>query len=149
MSYSRETARDALATLLSTALVGVGKPAQAFYGYPVADFQAQSPVVVLSSAGSERDQEAISTRRKSFLSFNIITFVLYQDTASSWTEDDAEDALDTIEATIDQVISANLTNGTTWADIGYNGRTTAGNTSIGGDPYRYEIIPIRITVFHD
>ena len=50
----RETARDALAALLETALVGSGLPAQAVYNYQIGDFQGQSPVVVVSSGPSER-----------------------------------------------------------------------------------------------
>jgi hypothetical protein len=146
---TRETARDALATLLSAALVGSGKPAQAFYGYPVADFQNQSPVVVLRSAGSERTMETMSTRRKSMLSFDIISFTLYADPASGWTEANAEDKLDAIEQVVDETIAANLVNGTTWADIGYDGKSSAGNVTIGGEQYRYELIPIIITVYHD
>jgi hypothetical protein len=149
MSFSRETVRDALSNLLNTALVGVGKPAQAQYGYPIADFKGRSPIVMVSSAGSERDQQTMVTRRTSFLYFNIVVFVLYADPAASWTEADAEDTLDTIESIVDATIAANLVNGTTWSDIGYNGRTTTGNATIGGDQYRYEVIPIKITTFHD
>jgi hypothetical protein len=149
MSYTRETARDALASLLSAALVGTGLPAQAFYGYPVADFQSQSPVVVLRSAGSERTMETMSTRRKSFLHYDIISFTLYADAASSWTEANAEDKLDAIEQVVDETLAANLVNGTTWADIGYDGKSTTGNVTIGGEQFRFELIPIIITVFHD
>jgi hypothetical protein len=149
MSSSRETVRDALSDLLHTTLVGSGKPAQNQYGYPIADFAGQSPIVVVSSAGASRDQQTLSTRRKSFFFFNIIVFVLYADPASSWTEADAEDALDTIEAAIDQTIAANLTNGTTWADLGYDGRTRTGNATIASTQYRYEVIPVKAEVFHD
>lgn len=150
MSFSRETARDALATLLNTALVGAGKPCQAFYGYQVADFGGQSPIAMLVSAGSERDQQTLSTRRKSFFSFQVISFVLYADAASSWTEANSQDSLDEIENVVDETIAANLTNGTTWADLGYEGRSTTGIVQVvGGDSYRYEIIPVRAEVFHD
>jgi hypothetical protein len=149
MSYTRETARDALATLLSAALVGSGLPAQAFYGYPVADFQQQSPVVILRSAGSERTMETMSTRRRSLLHYDIISFTLYADTASNWTEANAEDRLDAIEQVIDETLSANLVNGTTWADIGYEGKSSTGNVTLGGEQYRYELIPLLITVYHD
>jgi hypothetical protein len=149
MSYSRETVRDALAALLNTALVGVGLPAQAAYGYPAADFQGQSPVVIVSSAGSERDQQTMATRRKSLFHLNIIAFVLYADPASSWTEANAEDTLDEVEKIVDETLAVNLANPPTWADIGYDGRTTTGNATIGGEQYRYEIIPVRVAVFHD
>lgn len=148
MSYTRETARDALATLLDAALVGTGKPAEAFYGYPVADFQQQSPVVVLRSAGSERSMETMATRRQSVLHFDIIAFTLYADATSSWTEADAEDKLDAIESVVDDTIQANLVTDN-WADIGYDGKSSTGNVTIGGEQYRYEVIPIRITIYHD
>jgi hypothetical protein len=149
MSYSRETARDALATLLSAALVGSGLPAQAFYGYMVADFQGQSPVVTIRSAGSDRTMQTLSTRRKSMLYYDIISFTLYADAASNWTEANAEDKLDAIEQVVDGTIAANLVNGTTWADIGYAGKSSTGYTNIGGELYRHELIPIQITVYHD
>jgi hypothetical protein len=147
MSYSRQTVRDALASLLNTALVGTGKPAQAFYGYPVADFQGQSPVVVLMSMGSERTMESMSTRRKSLFHITVTTFTLYSD-GTSWTESDAEDKLDAVEAVVDETIAANLVT-TDWADIGYDGRSEAGNATIGGEQYRFETIPLEITVYHD
>ena len=148
MSYTRETARDALASLLSTALVGAGKSAQAFYGYPVADFQQQSPVVVLCSAGSERLMGTMATRRQSVLHFDIISFTLYADAASNWSEADAEDKLDAIESVVDDTIQANLVTDD-WADIGYDGKSSTGNVTIGGEQYRYEVIPITVTVYHD
>jgi hypothetical protein len=149
MSASRETVRGALADLLTTALVGTGLPAQAAYGYPVADFGGQSPIVLIASAGSTRDVQTLDTRRTSRFFFTIIVFVLYADAGSGWTEADAEDALDTIESVIDDTIATNLVNGTTWADAGYDGRTRTGNATIGGVQYRYEVIPIRVEVFHD
>jgi hypothetical protein len=150
VSHSRETPRDALAALLNTALVGSGKPCQAFYGYQVTDFRGQSPIAMLVSAGSERDQQTMATRRKSFFSFQVVSFVLYADPASSWTEANSQDALDAIEQVVDETIAANLVNGTTWADIGYDGRSQTGIVQIlGGDTYRYEVIPVRIEVFHD
>jgi hypothetical protein len=147
MSSSRETVRDALATLLNSALTISGGPAEAFYGYPVADFRGQSPVVVLASRGSERTMETMSTRRKSLFHLDIMSFTLYSD-GSSWNEDDAEDRLDIIEQVIDQTIATNLVT-SDWADIGYDGTTECGNATIGGTQYRYEVIHIVITKFHD
>lgn len=149
MSYNRETVRDALQGLLNTALVGTGLPAQATYNYQVGDFQQQSPVVVVSSAGSERDQLTLSTRRVSAFFFNIHVFVLYAEPTSSWTEANAEDRLDLIESTIDQTLAANLVYDGYWRDIGYAGRSTTGSITIGGEEYRYELIPVRAEMAHD
>jgi hypothetical protein len=148
MSYSRETARDALATLLEAALVGSGKPCEAFYGYQVADFGGRSPIAMLVSDGSERDQQTMSTRRVSVFHFLIVSFTLYK--GASWTEAQSQDAMDSIEQIVDETLAANLVNGTTWSDIGYDGKTSTGIVQIlGGDSYRYESIPIRVVVYHD
>lgn len=104
-AINRETVRDAFTALLSTALVGTGLPAQAVYGYQVGDFGSQSPVVVVSDAGSMRSVMTGLGSRAEFL-FNIFVFVLYTD-GSSWNEDDAEDALDAIEKIIADVLDAN------------------------------------------
>jgi hypothetical protein len=148
MSYNRETGRDALQTLLNTALVGTGLPVQETYNYQVGDFKNKTPVVTVTSAGAERDQLSLSTRRISAFFYNIHVFVLYADTTSGWTEANAEDALDLIESKIDQTIAANLVT-PNWRDIGYAGRTTAGSVTIGGEEYRYEVIPVRVEVAHD
>jgi hypothetical protein len=92
--------------------------------------------------------QTMSTRRQSMLYFDIISFVLYADAASSWTEADAEDKLDAIESAVDNVIQANLVTDN-WADIGYDGKSTTGNVTIGGEQYRYEVIPIKVTTYHD
>ena len=148
MSYSRKTVRDALASLLNTALTGTGKPAQAVYGYQVGDFQGQSPVVIVTSAGSERDQLTMATRRTSHFHLNIHILVLNADPSSGWTEAMAEDALDTIEQLVDQTLAANLVT-TTWRDVAYDGRSTVINVALGGSDYRYELIPVAIAVTHD
>ncbi len=146
MSYSRRIARDALADLLSAALTGVGNPAQAFYGYPVKDFQGQSPTVILASSSSRRDQEAIATRREANLYYDIRIFVRHVDT--NWTEQDAENALDAIEAAIDEVIAANRCTDD-WRWIEYDGQTSTDIVPVGGMDFRYERIPLRIEVGHD
>ncbi len=62
----------------------------------------------------------------------------------------SQDAMDEIEKVIDQTIATNLVNGTVWADLGYDGRTTTGIVQIlGGDTFRYEIISVRAETFHD
>lgn len=146
MSYSRRTARDALAALLTTALTGSGNPAQAAYGYPVKDFRGQSPVVILASSSSKRDQETIQARREANLYFDIRIFVRHVDTG--WTEQDTENSLDAIEAAIDEVIAANRCT-SNWRWIEYDGQTSTDIVPVGGKDYRYERIPIRIEVGHD
>jgi hypothetical protein len=145
---NRETCRDSLATLLSAALVGTGLPVKVFYGYPAGDFGGQSPAVTLASAGSYRSKETIGSCDHAVLRFDIHVFVLYTD-RSSWNEDDAEDQLDLIEKAIAEVIlsSANQGGAKPWMLLDYaEGGTSIDWTTIGGNQYRYEIIPIRMVV---
>lgn len=145
---NRETVRDALAVLLEAALVGSGKPAQAFYGYPVGDFGALSPVVTLASAGSSRKRLTVSDLERATLRFDVHVFVLYTDKAD-WNEDDAEDALDLIEKAVYEVVgnTANQAGANPWTILEYDDAMTVVDwTEIGGHPYRYEIIPLRVTV---
>ena len=145
---NRETKRDALGTLLSAALVGTGKPAQVFYGYPVGDFAGQSPVVVLASNGTEYEARAVTSVRKNTFYFVIYTFTLWGEAGTAWGEDDSEDTLDLLEKTIRETISANLST-SNWAFIGYDGRTTVDSVMIAGEEYKRESIPIFIECYDD
>ncbi|MEZ4558733.1 MAG: hypothetical protein R3A10_08095 [Caldilineaceae bacterium] len=143
---SRKTCRDALATLLGTALVGDGKPAQAVYGYQVGDFAGASPVVTVSSAGSTRLRSSFGQCWSNVFDLSIHVFVLYSD-EGSWGEDDAEDALDTIEAAVADVVLANATDAGVWDLLSYAEEPTFTDAvEIGGVAYRRETIPVRCTV---
>lgn len=141
---NRETVRDAFVALLTTDLVGAGKPCQAIYGYQVGDFQGQSPVVVVSSAGSEREQRTVSVRQRTRFYLNIYTFVLYSD-ENTWGEDDAEDRMDLIEKTIADTI-ANNRSADNWAELHLSGRTRLDSVLIGND-YRREVMEVVALVF--
>lgn len=142
MSDSRATARLALGTLLSGTLSG----AQAVYSYPRATYDGQSPVVALSSAGTTREPYTFSDTLPTFR-VHIHVFVIYQDSAAGWGEDDAEAALDAMEAAIDAVLIANQETAN-WQDIRYAGATSINNVILGGVTYRHETIPVDIEVHH-
>jgi len=148
MSTNRETKRDAFGTLLSSALVGAGKPAQAFYCYPVGDFGGQSPVVVMASNGTEYEARAVTSVRKNTFYYVIYTFTLWGEAGTAWGEDDAEDRIDLLEKTIRETISDNLSTDD-WAFIGYDGRTTVDTVIIAGEEYKRESIPVFIDVYDD
>jgi hypothetical protein len=141
-STNRETVRDAFVALMTAELVGDGKPTQAVYGYQVGDFQNQSPVVVVSSAGSEREKFALNAQR-SLLYFNVFVFVLYSDQAT-WGEDDAEDRIDLIEKEIADLVRDNRKTAD-WADLQLEGRSNLDSVSIG-EEYRRETMLVRMEV---
>ena len=145
---NRETPRDALATLLSAALVGTGKPAQAFYGYMVGEFAGQSPVVVLTSARTEQEQRAVTSRQKNSFYFTIFTFTLYAQDGTTYGEDDVEDTVDLLEKTIRETLADNRSPAN-WAFIEYDGRSVVDTVMIAGEEYRREAIPVVVMTYDD
>lgn len=143
---NRETKRDALVTLFSSSLVGTGKPAQAVYGYLVGDFGGLSPVVVVSSAGSEREQRAVTSRQENTFYFTIYTFTLYSEKGTNWKEDDCEDRVDLLEKTIAEIIATNRSN-SNWAFLTLDGRSVVDSVMIAGEEYRRESMPVAMTVY--
>lgn len=141
---NREVVRDQLAALLTTAMVGPGKPAEAVYNHQVGDFNGKSPVVVVTSVGTGRGS-AIVANTTVFL-LEVITFVLYALEDGTWTEAQSEDRLDLLEKSIsDVVVDANDTG--IWLSVEFNGESAIDGVEIGGDEYRYEVIPLRITAW--
>jgi len=94
---SRETVRDAVATLLSTAMVGTGLLAQAVYNYQVDDFAEQSPVIVVSSGPAHRGRLDSQELGDTAFAIDIHVFVLYSLAGGTWTELQSEDSLDALE----------------------------------------------------
>lgn len=140
----RKAARQALATLLESALTGTGKAAQAVYGYLVGDFAGQSPVVVVASSGTARPQ--MSKRASSARYYvDVYVFVLYSD-QGSWSEEDTEDMLDDLEADVAAVVAANR-NTSNWAFIEQAERSRTDAVLVGGLEYRRETIPLVMEVY--
>ena len=142
---SRKTVRDAVAALLSTALVGVGLPANIVYAYKKADFGKRSPVVCVTSAGSERVKNAQPVVTQSVFYIDVNVFVVM--TATSWTENDSEDRIDLIEKMITDVIEDNNSN-STWAWMDVNGRSQIEPILLGGDEYQHELIQLKVTLYN-
>ena len=142
---SREPARKALAQLLETDLVGTSKPVQAVYAYQVGDFQGQSPVVVVTSGPMERLRDTMGDCYRSRFNLMVYVFVLYADPGTAWGEDDAEDALDAIEAAIAETL-LNNTRTANWDRLSYSEATAVDAVVIGGVEYRRELITLTAEV---
>jgi len=74
---NRKTIREEFASLLETALVGSGLPAQAVYPYRVSDFKGRYSVVAVTSGKANRGKQAQVTRVSSRVNLEVHTFVLY------------------------------------------------------------------------
>jgi hypothetical protein len=139
---SRKKIRKSFAAMLEAALVGDGKLVQKVYDYQAYDFEGLSPVVVVSSSGTQREPITPRCTRPSFW-LNVFVFVLYADETSGWTEADAENAIDDIDETIDAVVRANQVNNE-WQAITQDDRSVTDSVVIGGLQYRMETIAFRV-----
>ena len=74
---NRSDIRHSFATMLETALVGTGKPAQKVYSFRVSDFKGKYCIVAVTSAPANRSKQAQITRVSSLLKLEVHSFVLY------------------------------------------------------------------------
>lgn len=138
ISTSRKDVRQHFAGLLSTALSGT---AQAVYAYRKGDFAGSTPVVTVSSLGSIRNPLTFQGMIPSFR-LQVDVFVLYNDPASGWTEQNAEDKLDDIEEAITAVVAANQVVSSKWEGIDFAGWSDRVDISIGGVEYIREYLTL-------
>ena len=137
---NRKDIRKAVAAGLVTAMT----TAQAVYGYQKSDFDQQSPVVRVYSSGSERPSiTARGARSKFFLSVEI--WVLYA-TGATWTEENAEDAIDTLEKELIGWIADNQVT-SLWTHLEYARPSLMGTVTVGGVPYLVEEFSIAVQVY--
>ena len=90
---NRKTVRGALATAITTAVSGTGKPLQAVYGYYPKEFGGQSPVCTIESLPIQINlKTGVNLQNYDFA----VTFWALTDgaTGSGMTASDAEDKLD-------------------------------------------------------
>jgi hypothetical protein len=137
MSTSRETVRDALVTLLQAALVGDGLPVKTVTGSKVTDLSGLTPLVSVLSAGTLRERMTFMGDKPTF-HLEVQVWVLQATTG--WTNAQAEDALDKIEALIAGVYEDNR-GGAAWEVLEYNGPTSVMEMAVAGVPYYVERIP--------
>lgn len=145
MAANRETVRDALATLLTTALVGTGLPVQQVYNYRTGDFAGKSPVVSVWSHGSDRRRMTARGSRARF-NLQVDIFVLYAMADGTWTEAQADDVLDAVELLIAGVVDANQVTAY-WGALDYVMESTRYDVAIGGVEYIQEAILLAAEVY--
>lgn len=146
MSASREPVRKQFSTLLTAALVGEGKPAMAVYDHQVGDFDGNSPAVVVASGPVLRQRRTLGPCWHTTITLYVYVFVLYAD-ENGWTEANAEDALDAIEALIADTVLANEVAPGYWSKATYADEPTQlDGVVVGGPEYRRELIQVQVEV---
>lgn len=143
---SRKVIREAFGALLDAALAGSGNPVQTVYDYVATDFGGTSPVVALGAAGSARTLAGRGgTQARHYL--DAMIFVLRGEAGNAtYTEAEADDRLDEIEAALLAVIEANQDNAN-WDAVDYAGQSTIDAVEIGGEQYWMERIPLQFDVY--
>lgn len=141
-----ETFRDEVASLLNTALVGSGLPVAAVYNYEKKTFDGQSPVIEVVTNGDDFARHSQNERVRGNIYLDILSFVLYADETSGWTEAHCEDRLNLVKKGILETIFNNQFNSTRSLTI--PGRSAIVPVTVGGVSYRMETIPLRVEVFN-
>lgn len=138
MSTSRKAARDALVTLLTAALVDPGTlPVQTVTGSKVTSLEGLTPLVSVLSAGTLRER---LTFQGDIPTFSLEVQVWVRQACTGWTNAQAEDALDEIEALIAGVYESNR--GTAnWEVLEYTGPSRVVEMAVAGNGYYVERIP--------
>jgi len=137
----RKSYRELLGIVMETALVGSGKPAQAFEDHlpRSSEFDGRSPFICLASAGSDVDRQKSTLLGKFYIHYiNILVFVAREDT-------NAEDTLDKCYTTIVDTLESNASTAN-WDRLEQVERGTIDTTpdGWGGKPYWVEIIPVAL-----
>lgn len=142
---SRETSRKKLAELIENAI-----PELASIKAHQPSIIGATPAVYIRSLGSDRPVMTLRGKMTSFL-FDILVLVNQgSDTpGAGWTEEEAEDMLDTIEARVCQVISENRVVEGVWNRINYFHHSEIRHFDEEGIPYLLEEIPIEVEAFRD
>ena len=141
-AVSRASARTTLASLIQAAL-----PTTTVYAYQPDDVNGVSPVVCVTSAGSERGRLTLGdTRGKAQWRLEIHSFALYRDQARGAARAAAaENEIDATEAAIATVILSNPTSAAWLALTTPEPTTVSEPVNLGGVIYLHEVIPVLVT----
>lgn len=139
-TVSRKDVRQAIAAGLAANM----PTAQVVYRYQKSDFDQQSPVVRVFSAGSVRPTMTARGSRSKF-HFSVELWVLY-DNGGGWSEEKAEDALDTLEKELVAWVSNNQVT-SLWTSLNFGQQSVLGNVIVGGVPYLVEEIMLIAEVY--
>lgn len=140
MAVSRKIIREALQSAMSSYYT----VAQAGFAYKPDDLNGVFPAYAVESVSAERSTEKFAAVRNRF-EFIIHHFVLYANPAQSWTKQNADDALDSMELAWATFLTEKKSNQANWRDIAVLGPSVIlDNVDMGGERYINEQIPIRV-----
>lgn len=140
MAVSRKTIREAMQTAMSSYYT----VAQAGFAFKPDDLNGAFPVYAVESVSAERTTDKFTAVRNRF-EFMIHHFVLYANPAQSWTKQNADDALDSMELAWATFLKDKSVNQANWRSVQVLGPSIIlDNVDMGGERYINEQIPIRV-----
>jgi len=142
---SRKTIKEEIATGLSTALVGSGKPAIALYSYQKGKLGGESPVILVTSGTLDREFKGMgSTTFDSRFIIDCHVLVYDGDENQPLTETQREDKGDELEVGIATWVASHQ-KGTNYRALRYQKPTErASVVMLDGEPYLLEIISLEV-----
>lgn len=143
-AINRKTIREALATLIDTKFNSTWD----VFNYKTPKFNGKARNIVVSSAGSKRSiMGAAASDADTSFRFRIFIFVLYASDTESWDAQDSEDALDTAEKDLTDVLTDNQQTAN-WNKLSIEGESDPDNViDEGGQVFRREIITVRTEIY--
>jgi hypothetical protein len=143
-AVNRKTIREALATLIDAKFNSTWD----VFNYKTPKFNGKARNIVVSSAGSKRTiMGADADDADSSFRFRIFIFVLYASDGENWDAQDSEDALDTAEKDLTDVLTDNQQT-TNWSKLSIEGESDPDNViDEGGQVFRREIITVRTEIY--
>lgn len=153
MAYrTRKEVRKALGQAIATDLAGTNLPLADFSTYHKGDFEGASPVGTISSGGGEPVPfTTLGSKDRYYYLVSMLVIRPIQEELTSYSEEDAEDALDDAYDEFRQWVENNRRDNSgegMWNWVEIEGRSTITPvTDAGGRGYFMETIPISVEVF--
>lgn len=138
------TIRKTFAALLESARVADDLTAEVVYDYEKGDLGQRRVVVEVTSRGSNRPRLTLQGRRTTTF-MDVLILVAYWDD-DGWSEDDAEDRLDLLEAEVIDVVDTNTSKTGSWRHMDLANRSTTEFVIIGGLEFKRMTIPLQVEV---
>jgi hypothetical protein len=144
---NRETIRDAVVSGLVTATTGTGKPVSGVYGYQKGRLDGESPVILVLSGGIQRIPAGLGSQKYNNVIELELHLLVYDGADNPLSEAEREDKVDAIELACAGYFATNQ-NTATWRACFYTPDPTqiTNVTYLDGNPYRLEIVKVRLEV---
>ena len=143
---NRKDARKALAQLILNNSRYSADADMAVYDYQLADIPDNIRfAITVTGASVVRPPFTFKGGRTTFM-FAIEVYVPFSEPDFSWTEADAEDRLDDMEADIAAILHAHRSNKPYWNTLSYDQGSLIDRIPLGGITYLYEIITVSVEV---